>query len=127
MSSNPDISYESTSPTEDQESADSSFSLLSSLCDPHQPNANGMFECETCGRAYSYRRCLQRHLWQCNRMRQLKCAICKKEFYRTDKLRVHMRHLHHVELPRQASVRYSVSFSREESPDAEDTRMLSNS
>uniref|UniRef100_A0A0B7B1K8 C2H2-type domain-containing protein n=1 Tax=Arion vulgaris TaxID=1028688 RepID=A0A0B7B1K8_9EUPU len=103
--------------TSDQESSVSDYHWLGGNHSSQQPNANGMFECETCGKAYSYRRCLQRHLWQCNQMRQLKCTLCDKEFYRSDKLRNHMRHLHRVELPRKTPSRSTAAFQKDQSAD----------
>lgn len=75
-----------------------------------QPDASGMFECQKCGKSYTLKRCLQRHLWQCNQMRRLKCCVCKREFYRSDKLRNHMRQSHSLELPRKTSLKSLITF-----------------
>lgn len=49
------------------------------------------FVCAQCGKAYTHRSALSRHLnLQCGKLPQLQCKKCSKLFYRKDNLLIHV-------------------------------------
>lgn len=55
------------------------------------------FKCSRCNRGYRVAQSLQRHRWMCEKSRPVTCKLCLATFYRVDRLRRHMRNVHHVD------------------------------
>lgn len=55
------------------------------------------FKCNRCNRGYQVAQSLQRHRWMCEKSRPVICELCLATFYRVDRLRRHMRTVHHVD------------------------------
>ncbi|BFZ01419.1 hypothetical protein BsWGS_04465 [Bradybaena similaris] len=51
----------------------------------------GHLVCENCNRKYSYMQGLRRHKWKCEGTRIWPCSYCDKIFYRSDRLKVHIK------------------------------------
>jgi len=53
------------------------------------------FACRTCGKSYSQKGNLQRHIkLECGKTPQFQCSVCCKTFTRKDNMKIHMKMLH---------------------------------
>lgn len=57
--------------------------------------AEPRFPCPKCPRSYRNRNHLYRHVrYECDRIKQYRCGICFKDFYRRDNLKTHINYKH---------------------------------
>ncbi|XP_074657185.1 uncharacterized protein LOC141910349 [Tubulanus polymorphus] len=58
-----------------------------------------VYNCATCGKGFSSRQLVTRHMFIHTGLKPFECMVCKKRFNRKDVLRVHIRSCHGFELP----------------------------
>ncbi|KAL5234367.1 hypothetical protein ACI65C_001777 [Semiaphis heraclei] len=92
--------FHSTLATAPRQSTSSAQQPLTTSASPE--NSDGpatatepRFPCPKCPRSYRNRNHLYRHVrYECDRIKQYRCGICFKDFYRRDNLKTHINYKH---------------------------------
>nr|KAI8769741.1 zinc finger protein PLAGL1-like [Biomphalaria glabrata] len=56
--------------------------------------AKGVFQCDLCGKEYSYKRGLRRHMWVCADVKRFQCEFCAQTFNLREQYRKHLKECH---------------------------------
>lgn len=74
--------------------SDSTESVLKTRNAPKPSKAKGVFECDLCGKEYSYMRGLQRHKWVCADVKRVHCEYCDMSFNLRQQYKKHLKVVH---------------------------------
>ncbi|CAI6368857.1 unnamed protein product [Macrosiphum euphorbiae] len=92
--------FHSTLATAPRQSTSSTQQPLTTSASPENSDGTATateprFPCPKCPRSYRNRNHLYRHVrYECDRIKQYRCGICFKDFYRRDNLKTHINYKH---------------------------------